>query len=209
MNAFQGMTSWHEAILTPDALSIPFIVTFLLIIGLRLVFEIPVEIRANWVFQLLLDADGQQSESLARRVILTAILPWVLLGTFAVYVYLAGLTIASLHTALLLVWSVLLTNILLIRFRKLPFTCSLPIFKQHSIVILISFCFGYLIYAGSTPAFEASALREPLRMLDLLPLVLVAWYVPRYFAKNAIEIEKRMIFEEAAPRTVEVLRLTE
>ena len=209
MNAFQGTPSWREAALTPDALSIPFIITFLLIIGLRVVFEIPVEIRANWVFQLLLDADGQESEPLARRIILTAILPWVLAGTFAAYFYLEGLAIASLHTVLLLVWSVLLTNILLIRFCKLPFTCSLPVFKQHSIVILISFCFGYLIYAGSTPEFEAAALREPLRMLELLPLVLVGWYVPRHFAKSAIEIERRMIFEESAPRTVEGLRLSE
>jgi hypothetical protein len=122
---------------------------------------------------------------------------------------LEGLAIASLHTLLLFVWSLLLTNILLIRFRKLPFTCSLPVFKQHSIVILISFCFGYLIYAGSTPEFEASALHEPLRMLELLPLVLVSWYVPRYFAKNAIEIEMRMIFEESPPRTVEGLGLSE
>jgi hypothetical protein len=209
MNAFQGTTSWREAALTSDALSIPFIVTFLLIIGLRVVFEIPIEIRANWVFQLLLDANGQESEPLARRVILTAILPWVLVGTFAVYFYVEGAAIAALHTLLLLIWSVLLTNILLIRFRKLPFTCSLPVFKQHSIVILISFCFGFLIYAGSTPEFESSALREPLRMLELLPIVLVAWYVPRYFAKNAIEIERRMIFEESAPRTVEGLRLSE
>jgi hypothetical protein len=209
MNAFQGTTSWADAALTPDALSIPFIITFLLIVGLRLVFEIPVEIRANWIFQLLLDASGQESEPLARRVILTAILPWVLIGTFAVYVHLAGVTIASLHTLVLLVWSVLLTNILLIRFCKLPFTCSLPVFKQHSIVILISFCFGYLIYAGSTPEFEASVLREPLRMLELVPIVLISWYVPRHFARNAIEIERRMIFEEAAPRTVERLRLSE
>ena len=209
MNAFQNTTSWREAALTPDALSIPFIITFLLIVGLRAVFEIPVEIRANWVFQLLVDADGQESEPLARKVILTAILPWALVGTFVVYVYLAGLAIASLHTLLVLVWSVVLTNILLIRFCKLPFTCSLPVFKQHSIVILISFCFGYLIYAGSTPAFEASALREPLRMLELLPVILIAWYVPRYLANNAIEIERRMIFEESAPRTVEGLRLSE
>jgi len=46
-------------------------------------------------------------------------------------------------------------------------------------------------------------------MLELLPVVLVAWYVPRYFAKSAIEIERRMIFEESAPRTVEGLRLSE
>ena len=209
MNAFQGTTSWRQAALTPDALSIPFVMTFLLIIGLRIAFEIPVELRANWVFQFLLDADRQECEPLARRVILTAILPWVLAITFVAYFYFEGWVVASLHTLLVLTWAVLLTNILLIRFRKLPFTCSLPVFKQHSIVILISFCFGYLIYAVSTPEFEASALHEPVRMLSLVPVALVAWYIPRYLGKNTIELERKLIFEETAMRTVEGLRLTE
>ncbi len=209
MNAVQGATSWRQAALTPDALSIPFVLTYLLIVGLRIVFEIPVEIRANWVFQLMLDADRQECEPLARRMILTAVLPWVLALTFAAYFYLEGWVIASLHTLLVLSWSVLLTNVLLIRFRKLPFTCSMPVFKQHSIVILISFCFGYLIYAVSTPEFESSALLEPVRMLSLAPVALVAWYVPRYLGKNTIDLERKLIFEETAVRTVEGLRLSE
>lgn len=209
MNAFQGATSWRQVALTPDALSIPFIVTFLLIVGLRVAFEIPVELRANWIFQLLVDADRQECEPLARRVILLAVLSWVTALTFASYVYVEGVAIATLHTTVVLIWAVLLMNVVLIRFRKLPFTCSMPVFKQHSIVILISFCFGFLIYAGSTPEFEASALREPLRMLTLLPFAMVAWYVPWVLGKNTIDLERKMIFEESAVRTVEGLRLSE
>ena len=209
MNASQSAPSMQKAALTPEALSIPFILTFLLIVGLRIVFEIPVEIRANWIFQLLLDADVEVSELLARRVILIAVLPLVVLGTFVAYLYFSGLLVAALHTLVVAVWAVLLTNILLIRFRKLPFTCSLPVFKQHSIVILISFCFGFLIYAESTPEFEASALAEPVRMLGLIPVVLVAWLVPRYLEKNTMELERKLIFEESAARTVERLGLSE
>ncbi len=209
MNAFQGAASMRQAALAPDALSIPFILTFLLIVGLRIVFEIPVEIRANWIFQLMLDADGTECEPLARRVILTAVLPWILPLTFVAYVYLEGVMVASLHTFLVLSWAVLLTNILLVRFRKVPFTCSLPVFKQHSIVILISFGFGFLIYAVSTPEFESSALLEPVRLLTLVPVAAVAWYVPRYLGKNTIDLERKLIFEESAVRTVEGLRLSD
>jgi len=209
MNAVQGGVPLRHAALTPEALSIPFIVSFLLLIGLRIVFEIPVEIRANWIFQLMLDSDRQQCEALARTVMLASMLPWLLAFTFGAYCYLEGAMVASFHTLLVLIWSVLLTNILLIRFRKLPFTCSLPVFKQHSIVILISLCFGFLIYAGSTAEFEASALAEPVKMLGLLPVVLIAWLVPRYLGKNTIELERKLIFEETAVRTVEALRLSE
>jgi len=209
MAAFEEGKSAHEAALTPNALSIPFILTFLIILGLRVVFEIPTELRANWIFQLMLDAEHQECEPLARKVMLAAVLPWTLGITFPVYLYLEGWRVASLHTLLAISWAVLLMNICLIRFRKMPFTCSIPVFKQHSIVILISFCFGYLIYVGSTAEFESAALEQPLRMLGALPVALVAWFVPRYMEKSAIAIERRLIFEETAVRTVERLGLTE
>lgn len=209
MIALEGAKSARAAALSADALSVPFILTFLSIVGMRLVFEIPVELRANWIFQLTLDRQRQECEPLARRVILITVLPWAAGVTFAVYFYFAGIVAASLHALLVLTWSVLLTNLLLIRFRKLPFTCSFPVFKQHSIVILIAFCFGFRIYAVSTPDFEASALLNPIRLLSLLPPALVAWYIPRHFAGNTIEVERKMIFEETGPRSFEMLHLGE
>jgi hypothetical protein len=208
MRAFEGMKSAPQAAMTSEALSIPFVVSFLLIMGLRIVFEIPSDLRANWIFQLMLDPD-QECEPLARRVIFVSILPWLLVITFAAYLYLKGPVVAVLHTLVVATWSCLLTNVVLIRFRKLPFTCSLPVFKQHSIVILISLCFGFLIYAGSTAEFESSALSQPIRMLFLLPVAGVTWYIPHYLGKNAIDLERKLIFEETATRTVELLRLSE
>jgi len=207
--AFESAKSLRAAALTPDALAIPFILSFLIVIGLRVIFEIPAELRANWVFQFLLDPGGEECEPLARKIMLLAVLPWVLLLTFGIYIWLAGTLVAALHTLLVAAWTFLLTNLILIRYRKLPFTCTLPVFKQHSIVILLSFGFGYLLYAVSTPDFEASALLEPVRMLSLLPVVLVAWLIPHQLAKSTIEVEKKLIFEETAARTIEGLRLSE
>ena len=209
MNASAGAKSWRDAALSPDALSISFILTFLIVVGLRMVFEIPSELRANWIFQLMLDPNQQECEALARKVILAVVLPLSLAVAFPAYLYFEGLAVACLHTLLVVVWAALLTNITLIRFRKLPFTCTLPVFKQHSIVILLSCCFGFLIYAVSTPEFESSALSEPLRMISLVPVAAVAWYIPRHLAKTTTEIERKLIFEEAATRTIELLRLSE
>jgi len=209
MNAFEGAKSARDAALSANALAIPFILTFLGIVGLRLVFEIPADLRANWIFQFLLDSENQECAPLARKVILANILPTILVVTLAVYWYVEGMAIAFLHTLFVAAWAILLTNIVLTRFRKLPFTCSLPVFKQHSIVILIGFCFGYLIYAVSTPEFESWALTDPVQMLRVLPVVIVAWYVPRHLNRRAIDWERRLIFEESAVKTVEVLRLSE
>jgi hypothetical protein len=209
LTAFADSGSMHEAVLSPDALSVPFILTFLIIVGMRVVFEVPAELRSNWIFQLMLDPDQEECAPLARKMILSAVLPLALVVAFPPYVFLEGIATATLHTLLGVTWTVLLTNLMLIRFRKLPFTCTFPVFKQHSIVILLSFCFGYLIYAVSIPEFEAAALREPVRMLEILPFALVAWYIPRHFARNATEIERKLIFEESATRTIELLRLSE
>ena len=207
LDAFENAKSWREAALSPDALSIPFILAFLIIVGLRIVFEIPAELRSNWIFQLMLDPDGQECAGLARRVILILVLPALVVVAFPGYVYLEGWAVASLHTLLAVTWAVLLTNIVLIRFRKLPFTCTLPVFKQHSFVTLISCGFGFLLYAVSTPEFESSALTQPLRMIALVPIAAVAWYIPHQLGKSAIDIEKRLIFEESPTQTIEALRL--
>jgi len=209
LHAFEGATSLRTAMLSPDALAIPYILTFLVILGLRAVFEIPVELRSNWVFQLMLDRDRQECESLGRKVILTLVVPLVLGLGFPVYAYLEGMRVAALHTLVVGLWAVLLTNIVLVRFRKVPFTCTLPVFKQHSIVILLSWGFGYLIYAVSTPEFEASALREPLRLVSLIPVAFLAWIVPRSLRKNTLDIERTLMFEESATRAFETLGLGE
>jgi hypothetical protein len=207
MNAAENSNSARQAALSPEALSIPFILSFLIIAGLRIVFEIPVELRSNWLFQLMLDPHQQECERLARNVILIFVLPCILVIAFPIYAYLEGFVIASLHTLLAATWAVLLTNILLIRFRKLPFTCTLPLFKQHSIVILLSFGFGFLIYALSTPEFESSVLLQPWRMTLLVPVAVVAWLIPHYLTKSTLEIDRKLIFEESPSRTIELLHL--
>jgi hypothetical protein len=207
MDAFANAKSWRQAALSANALSIPFIISFLVVVGLRLVFEIPAELRSNWIFQLMLDRDGEECEPLARKVILTLLLPGLLAITFPVYVDLEGWRVACLHTLLVTTWTVLLTNVVLIRFRKLPFTCTLPLFQQHSFVTLLSVCFGFLLYATSTPEFEASALAEPARMIGLIPVVAVAWYIPHHLAKSTIDIERKLIFEESPTHAFETLGL--
>jgi hypothetical protein len=58
-----------------------------------------------------------------------------------------------------------------------------------------------------TPQVEAWAFAEPVRMVVFIPLVAVAWYVPRHIRQNAMDVEKALIFEEAPTRAVEVLQL--
>jgi len=207
LSAFEGGSSARASMVSSDGLSIPLVLAFFIIVGLRMVFEIPVELRSNWIFRLMLDAEKHECEQLARKVILISVLPWVLLISFPIYAYLGGWVVGCLHTVVVVTWSLLLTDAVLIRFRKLPFACSFPLFQQHSIVTLLGCVFGFFLFAVVTPQLEAWAFADPVRMIVFVPLAAVAWYIPRHIRRNALDVEKEMIFEEAPTRAVEVLQL--
>src|ERR1019366_8543805 len=84
------------------------VLAFFIIVGLRMVFEIPVELRSNWIFRLMLDAEKHECEPLARKVILVSVLPWALLVSFPIYAYLGGWAVGCLHTLIFVAWSLLL-----------------------------------------------------------------------------------------------------
>jgi hypothetical protein len=194
-------------VLSPDALSVPLILTFCIAVGLRLVFEVPVELRSNWIFRLMLDPGRHECEPMARKVILTSVLPWVVLIAFPIYSYFAGWIFGFLHAVLIVTWCILLTNAVLVRFRKLPFTCTFPLFQQRSIVTLLGWIMAFLVFAVVTSELESWALLDPIRMLGFIPVAAVAWYIPRRIRQNSMDIETQLIFEEVPPRAVEVLQI--
>lgn len=207
LSAFENGEPAGKAMVSADGLSIPLVLAFFIIVGLRMVFEIPVELRSNWIFRLMLDAEKHECEPLARKVILVSVLPWALLVSFPIYAYLGGWTVGCLHTLIFVAWSLLLTDAVLIRFRKLPFTCSFPLFEQHSIVTLLGCVFAFFLFAVVTPQVESWAFVEPARMILFVPLAAVGWYVPRHIRHTALDVERALIFEEAPTRAVEVLQL--
>ena len=54
-----------------DLLSIPFILSFCIISEFALAFEIPADLRANWVFAVWIDPDALQTRPIARKILLT------------------------------------------------------------------------------------------------------------------------------------------
>jgi hypothetical protein len=207
MSASAGHLAASKAVVSANALSVPFILAFCIIVGLRLVFEMPVELRSNWIFRLLLDEENHECEPMARKVMLVSVFPWVLLVVLPIYVYAAGLLLGILHAALVAAWSVLLINAILLRFRKLPFTCSFPPFRQHSIVTLLAGVLAFFLFAVVTSAIESWALANPIWMAIFIPIAAVAWYIPHRIRRETMDHERTLIFEEVPTRAVEVLQL--
>ena len=72
---------------SPDLLAIPLALSYCVILGLRFAFEIPTDLRANWVFRLHIHDTTKECVALAQRVILTFVLPWIVAVVLPVYGY--------------------------------------------------------------------------------------------------------------------------
>lgn len=199
LNSFQGVKSLVAAPYpTIEFLSVPFILSYCIIVGIRFAFEIPSDLRANWVFRMSLSADDGQARPIARWALLVFTLPWLAPACFTVTLIFFGWMNALVHTALLTASNVLLVEILLIKFLKIPFTCSYPTFESHSGVILAAYLFGFFLFTDYVPEMEHWSLASPFRAICFVPLFAIILAGVYAYRKQMLEMDKQLIFEETS-----------
>jgi hypothetical protein len=190
-----------------EILALPLILSYCIIVGLRFVFDMPAEMRANWVFQIHLDKTRQECIPLARKVILTFVLPWVFAVAVPIYGFLWGWRVAVMQSVFVALWSLLLIEVLLLRFRKIPFTCSYPPFRDSAVVLALSYVLGFVVFVVPTSNLEHWALANPAVMAAWFVIVLLAWYGVSRIHRGDMQIDQELIFEEKAPVAFELLDL--
>src|SRR5262249_10998740 len=89
-NVYAAHSTVQTAAARNALLSVPFIVGFLFAAALRVAFEIPVDIRANWTFRFWVDPEKQESRSIVRRVMYMLCLAWLLPLTAIYAIWLWG-----------------------------------------------------------------------------------------------------------------------
>jgi hypothetical protein len=189
---------WVRHSPSADFLSIPYILSYCIIVGIRCAFEIPVNLDANWIFKFWLPPDDRQARSVARCVLLSFSMSWLIPLCFAMTGVCFGWLDALLHTAILVTASVLLVEGLLIHFRKIPFTCSYPAFQSNSGIILVAYLFGFFVFTSYLPEIERWALPHPLRTLSLAPLFAGAFTALHMYRKQILDMDKQLLFEDTA-----------
>jgi hypothetical protein len=189
-------------------LSVPLVLSFFLLSGMRFVFTLPAELRANWVFQLS-DADGRK-ECLAgvRKAMFAFGITPLLLSLLPVYVFLWGWAAAIFHSFYDAALSLLLIEVLLFRFHKIPFTCSYLPGKANITGLWFVYGIGFATYAYSMATLEARILQEGWRMalgylLGVLAVMLVYLYRNRVLSEGF-----SLVFEEQPEPAVRTLNLS-
>jgi len=177
-------------------LSIPFILSYCLLVGIRLAFEVPSDLSANWIFKLWIEPDGKQPRQVARRVLLTFSLGWLAPLCFLYSALLWGWLTALLQTAILIACSVVFVEVLLVRFRKIPFTCSYPAFQSQSTLVLVAYLIGFAVFAIYIPQIVQWSVVTRWGAPGFIPVALLSLEGLRQFRKQMLDMDKQLVFEE-------------
>jgi hypothetical protein len=198
-SAFHANAANSLHIPSEDLLAIPFILSFCIIVGIRLAFEIPCDLRANWVFAVWIDANALQTRPIARKALLTFSLAPLVPICFISSAILWGFGAAFLHTVVFTACTIAFVELLLLRFRKIPFTCSYPPFQSHSALVFVAHLFGFVIFTSYLPELELWSLADPWRVSLFVPLVAAILVSVRHYRKQLLDMDKHLIFEEMSP----------
>ena len=94
--------------------------------------------------------------------------------------------------------TVLLVEVLLVQFRKIPFTCSYPAFQSHSSLLLVAYLFGFFLFTSYIPEIERWSLLDPPRVACFIPLFGAGLAGVHQYRKQMLDMDKQLIFEESS-----------
>jgi len=189
------------------ALGIPLILLFFLIVGLRVSFSIPVELRANWLFRLT-DPSGRGAYLAATRktLLLLALAPVVAIAA-PIYMAVWPWPRAWGHAGFLAAFGLLVVELVLTGFAKVPFTCSyLP--GKANLKIMFGVYWGRLIIVSELVTdVEQAGLRSASSYAWLMGITLLAWLAAAYRGRWARARIPALSFEEQPEPDVMILGL--
>jgi CubicO group peptidase (beta-lactamase class C family) len=178
------------------------VMTVLAVLGTRVVFALPLELRSNWIFRALGVRYGPEVLTSVRRALLLLSVAPVWLVSAVACLRIWPVAQAAAHLAVLGLLGIIVVDVALWGFRKIPFTCSyLPGKSQAHMVFLGACGLGWIV--AQSAIFEQKALQTRGSMAAVLVLLSVAAFaVRRHVRTSARSGNRELQFEEAAAPAV-------
>jgi hypothetical protein len=185
----------HLLSINPTLVSIPLILSFALLLGLRSVMNVPVSLEANWVFRLT-----ERPRILAyftglrKAVLLLKLCPLFVL-VFVTYSALWDPQTAFYHSLYGITVSIIVMEILFIRCLKIPFACSYLPGKEKIQLYWLVYLIGFIAYLNVMSRLELLLIRSPLGFVYFYVVVLLtvagirAYQVFILYKRNRIQYE--------------------
>ncbi len=155
----------------PELLSLPLVLGFFALLGLRVAFSIPVQLQANWIFKITEGTNQEDFLSGVRKAMFVLGVAPLLIVSTPVYAMLWGWPMTALHQAFCAVLSLLLIELLICRLDKIPFTCTYLPGSANLKLWWPAYLFGFTNYAFTMTELEVKLLRNP---IHFVPFFIVA-----------------------------------
>jgi hypothetical protein len=191
----QTVKKGHLLSINQTLVSIPLVLSFALILGLRSVMNVPVSLEANWVFRLTEKPQIVAYFTGLRKAILLLKLCPLFVLVFAAYTALWGPQAALNHSLYGMVISILLMEILLIRSLKIPFACSYLPGKEKIQLYWLIYLIGFIVYLNAMSRLELELFRWHLGFLYFYGVALLgvigirAYQIYFLYRRNRIQYE--------------------
>ena len=208
-----GLSWLHDELSSAGTQVIPtgfltstFIMMTFAVFGLRSVFALPISLNANWALQLTqLRPPGKYIATSRLVLLLFGVGPaWVLCGLLALRFRPWEAVVAHATVLALLGWA--FVEVGMIRFEKVPFTCSYLPGKANVQVVFWGAVFVLSLLSVTVAVYEKSALSDPRRMATMLALMAgaaVGLCIMNVFQAR----EAKLYFEEIPPEIITTLGL--
>ncbi|MGA7415665.1 MAG: hypothetical protein WBW33_34650 [Bryobacteraceae bacterium] len=196
-----------ESVPQTDILAIPLLIAFFVLTGLRFVSDVPAALEANWLFQLSLDHRRVSPASIMRRLMLLLVIPWQILVCGPITAHFYGWIAALLHTVFVLTISLLIVNLLLVRFHKIPFTCSRVLDTRRLFIRLLACLSAVIMLVPTLAGLEQWALLRPSRFGILALLAAAVEFGIRRYQEGVPDQDRLLRFEDRPPPQFELLKL--
>lgn len=193
--------------LDASLLSIPLILSYCLVCGLRFAIELPSTLGASWVFRQVLDNGKHETVALVRKLLMAFVFPIVIVPCLPLYGYFFGWKIAVMHSVFVFAATLFLVCALTDGYRKIPFTCAMPVVQKNGLAMIIVYLTGFYIFTAGGAAFDMVLLRKP-AWFAALPVIWIAarWLLLR--GRNDFSTqEDSLIFVEPSSESVQILDL--
>jgi hypothetical protein len=113
-----------------------------------------------------------------------------------------------MHLVFSLVLSLILVELLLLNFRKIPFTCSFPSGKANVTVLGFFYWFAFTTYAYTMATFERWLLQGGVRWIVFLGLAFLALWALVRWRNIMLGRGFSIVYEDAANPEVQTLGLS-
>ncbi len=192
--SFRGF-SVQTLALRQATISAPLALSLFVIAGFRYLFRLPVELRANWVFRM--NTAGNRLVLLSgveRFLLYGAVMPVALL-TLPLEVFLLGPAIGFAASAVCLITSLVLVEVLLIPFDQIPFTSSYMPGRRPLIEVVVRYGIAVAAYVTVLSVVIGWCVQTSGWTLVLSIVLLASWWKARQVRIEAQQIGS-LEFEE-------------